>query len=107
MGYTRFPLTPALSLGRGRMVHRHSTTPVSMFAQLPLAKHLPNACGSLSLRERVRVRGNSRSNTRSVAHPRDSSGAMLRATGRGVAPANSFGSLVDRAFLICSTTYTA
>src|SRR5436309_5748369 len=50
-------------LGRGRMVHSLSITPVPEFAQQPLAKHQPDACCSLSLRERVRVRGKS-----SVAH---------------------------------------
>ena len=32
MRYTRFPLTPSLSLGRGRMVHRLSTTAVPELA---------------------------------------------------------------------------
>src|SRR5206468_3596416 len=40
-------------LGRGRMVHRFSITPVPEFAQRPSAKHPSDACGSLSLRERV------------------------------------------------------
>src|SRR2546427_388358 len=57
MGYIRFPLTPALSLGRGRMVHRLAITPVPEFAQYPSAKHQSDACCSLSLRERARVGG--------------------------------------------------
>src|SRR2546426_976766 len=44
-------------LGRGRMVHRLSITRVLEFAQRPLAKHQSDACCSLSLRERVWVRG--------------------------------------------------
>src|SRR5437773_1817147 len=42
---------------RGRMVHRLSITPVQEFAQRPSAKRQSGACCSLSLRERVRVRG--------------------------------------------------
>src|SRR5439155_5318158 len=53
--------TPALSLGaplgRGRMVQRLSITPGHESAQRPSAKHQSEACCSLSLRERVRVRG--------------------------------------------------
>src|SRR5216117_97484 len=41
-------------LGRGRMVHRLSITPVLEFAHRPLAKHKSDACCSLSLRVRVR-----------------------------------------------------
>src|SRR5438552_9484410 len=44
-------------LGRGRMVHRLSITPAPEFSQRPSAKHQSDACCSLSLRERVRVRG--------------------------------------------------
>src|SRR5881409_4407160 len=44
-------------LGRGRMVHRLSITSVPEFAQQLLAKHPSEARCSLSLRERVRVRG--------------------------------------------------
>ena len=43
--------------GRGRTVHRLSITTVTEFAQQLLAKHSSEARGSLSLRERVRVRG--------------------------------------------------
>src|SRR2546426_242714 len=39
-------------LGRGRMVHTLSITPVPEIDQQPLAKHQPDACCSLSLRER-------------------------------------------------------
>ena len=39
------------------MVHRLAATPVPEFSQRPSAKHLSGACCSLSLRERVRVRG--------------------------------------------------
>src|SRR5436309_3416633 len=39
------------------MVHRFSITPVPEFAQRPSAKHQSDPCCSLSLRERVRVRG--------------------------------------------------
>ncbi len=39
------------------MVHRLSITPVQEFAQRPSAKRQSGACCSLSLRERVRVRG--------------------------------------------------
>src|SRR6266581_8511062 len=45
-------------LGRGRKVHRLSITPAPEFAQRPSAKCQSDACCSLSLRERVRVRGN-------------------------------------------------
>src|SRR5882724_9147299 len=38
MVYTRFPLTPALSLWRGRMVHRLSITPVPESAQFHRAQ---------------------------------------------------------------------
>ena len=59
MGYTRFPLTPALTspLGRVRMVHRLSITLVPECAQQPSAKHESDASCSLSLRERARVKG--------------------------------------------------
>src|SRR6266516_6510346 len=57
MGYTGSPSPRPAPLGRGRMVHRLSITPVPEFAQLPLAKDQSGACCSLSLRERVRVRG--------------------------------------------------
>src|SRR2546425_426358 len=43
--------------GRGRMVLRLSITSVPEFAQQPSAEHQSDACCSLSLRERVRVRG--------------------------------------------------
>ena len=45
-------------LGRGRTVHRLSITTVAEFAQQLLAEHTSEARCSLSLRERVRVRGN-------------------------------------------------
>ena len=51
-------------LGRGRMVHRLSITPMPELDQPQPAKHQTAGCCSLSLRERVRVRGNS-----PVAHP--------------------------------------
>src|SRR6266571_2065127 len=44
-------------LRRGRTVHRLSITPETAFAQQPSAEHQSDACCSLSLRERVRVRG--------------------------------------------------
>ena len=44
-------------VGRGRMVYRLSTTPEPEFAQRPSAKQQSDACCSLSLRERVWVRG--------------------------------------------------
>ena len=44
-------------LGRGRTVHRLSVTTVAEFAQKLLAEHASKARCSLSLRERVRVRG--------------------------------------------------
>src|SRR5213594_2884415 len=44
-------------LGRGRTVRRLSITPETALAQRPCAKHQSDACCSLSLRERVRVRG--------------------------------------------------
>src|SRR3989441_10537444 len=40
-----------------RMVHSLSIKPLPEFAQRPSAKHQSDACCSLSLRERVRVRG--------------------------------------------------
>src|SRR5213592_154944 len=68
MHYTRFPSPPACAAavaagrrpspqGRGRMVLRLSITRVPEFGQQPSAKHPSDACCSLSLRERVRVRG--------------------------------------------------
>src|SRR5437016_2774943 len=51
------PHPDPLPLGRGRMVHRLSITPVPEFVQRPSAEHHSRACCSLSLRERVRVRG--------------------------------------------------
>src|SRR2546425_4147955 len=51
------PSPPPSPLGRGRMVHRLTITPVSEFAQEPSAIHQSDACCSLSPRERVRVRG--------------------------------------------------
>jgi hypothetical protein len=44
--------------GRGRIVRRLSITSTREFDQRILAKHPSAACCSLSLRERVRVRGN-------------------------------------------------
>src|SRR2546427_11293347 len=44
-------------LGRGGRLHRLSITPETALAQRPWAKHQSDACCSLSLRERVRVRG--------------------------------------------------
>src|SRR2546422_6442469 len=44
-------------LGRGRTVHGLSITAVAEFAQQLLAEHSSEARCSLSLRERVRVRG--------------------------------------------------
>ena len=49
-------------LGRGRTVHRLSITTVAEFAQQLLAEHTSEARCSLSLRERVRVRGNGANN---------------------------------------------
>src|SRR5438034_9694240 len=57
MRYTRFPSPRPSPQGRGRMVLRLSITPVPEFGQQPSAKHPSDACCSLSLRERVRVRG--------------------------------------------------
>src|SRR5204863_2668842 len=57
MRYTRFPSPRPSPQGRGRMVLRLSITPAPEFAQGPSAKHPSDACCSLSLRERVRVRG--------------------------------------------------
>ncbi len=55
------PLTPApprpSPLGRGRMVRRLAIKPTLQSAQRPSAKHQSVACCSLSLKERVRVRG--------------------------------------------------
>src|SRR2546426_11662842 len=45
-------------LGRGRTAPRLSITTVAEFAQQLLAEHTSEARCSLSLRERVRVRGN-------------------------------------------------
>src|SRR2546426_162699 len=57
MGYAQFPLTPSLSPrerenGPPPLDHTRAGA-----AQLPSAKHQADACCSLSLRERVRVRG--------------------------------------------------
>src|SRR5437870_1590623 len=51
------PLPSPSGRGRGRMVHSLSITAVSKSAQGPSAKQQSVACCSLSLRERVRVRG--------------------------------------------------
>jgi hypothetical protein len=49
--------TPALSLGRGRIIGRRSRNPASGFARQPVEKPESFASCSLSPRERVRVRG--------------------------------------------------
>src|SRR6266571_4846841 len=54
IGYTAHP--GPLPWGE-RTVHRLSITPVPEFGQRPSAQHQADACCSLSLRERVRVRG--------------------------------------------------
>src|SRR5206468_3972988 len=56
-----FPSPLPSPLWRGRMVHRPLIPPVPELAQRPSDKHQADACVSLSLRERVRVRGNHRS----------------------------------------------
>src|SRR2546427_13170359 len=57
MGTLSSPSPLPSPLGRGRMVLRPSVTPVPELAQRPSAIHQSDACCSLSLRERVRVRG--------------------------------------------------
>ena len=49
MGYTRFPLTPALSPGERENVHRLAITRVPEFAQKLSANHQSDVCRSLSL----------------------------------------------------------
>src|SRR2546427_7442181 len=58
VGWTtvRSPSPRPSPLGKGRMVHSLSIKPLPEFAQRPSAKHQSDACCSLSLRERVRVR---------------------------------------------------
>src|SRR5881628_3741237 len=52
-----FPSPRPSPQGRERLIHRLSITPAPEFARQPAAKHPSDACCSLSLRERVRVRG--------------------------------------------------
>src|SRR6266404_2280465 len=68
--------------GRGRIVHRLLITPVPEFAQKPSAKHQSNACCSLCLRERARVRGKN-----SVEHAKCSiSQALLSTRTKAISP---------------------
>ena len=66
------------------MVHRQSITLVPGFDQPPSARHESGACCSLSLRERVRVRGN-----HSVEHAKCSISQRLYSLYKGVQIANS------------------
>ena len=70
--------------GRGRMIHRQSITLVPGFDQRPSATQRSGACCSLSLRERVRVKGNY-----SVEHAKCSISQSLLSLYQGVQVANS------------------
>jgi len=71
-------------LGRGRMIHSHSIILVPGFGQRPSAKHQSIACCSLSLRERVRLRGNY-----SVEHAKCCISQRLLSLYKGVQIANN------------------
>src|SRR6059036_668181 len=73
-----FPSPRPSPLGRGRIAHRFLITPMPEIARRPSAKHQSDACCSLSLRERVRVRGNY-----SVEHDIISSSPRDAGAGRG------------------------
>src|SRR5437870_3549454 len=62
-----------LPRGEGECSTTSRSHPCRSLPKQPSAKHPPDAYCSLSLRERVRVRGNTRLNTQSVAYRRDSS----------------------------------
>jgi len=57
IGYTRFPLTPALSPEERENGPLHLDHTRAGVCPTTIAKHQSDACCSLSLRERVTVRG--------------------------------------------------
>src|SRR5947208_3217615 len=71
-----FPSPWPSPLGRGKIVHRFWITSIPELAQRPSAKYQSDACCSLSLRERVRVRGKC-----SVEHARSSISGRLFSIG--------------------------